>query len=202
MRVNTYWSRSQWRVYSPNGTFQDLQVEWFCYNVYWYSQSYNLGLLARHVDVILCLCKAGIIVYITIQFCVVFLLLLLFRQSYNIEITLSNARTRVTTKNTIDLKNAFYRYFGTPPQPPPGVNHESPAEKIAVQVQQLQTAGGNPVSMVNSQLGGTAVPVVTNGQVVLSQNAMMQGGVPMQTVPMSMHSTQSNPNQANHPRAS
>jgi histone-arginine methyltransferase CARM1 len=124
------------------------------------------------------------------------------KQSYNIEITLSNARTRVTTKNTIDLKNAFYRYFGTPPQPPPGVNHESPAEKIAVQVQQLQTAGGNPVSMVNSQLGGTAVPVVTNGQVVLSQNAMMQGGVPMQTVPMSMHSTQSNPNQANHPRAS
>ncbi|UYV80444.1 CARM1 [Cordylochernes scorpioides] len=62
------------------------------------------------------------------------------RQSYDVEIELVLDGTR--TRNTLDLKNPFFRYAGQPPQPPPGCQESSPSEAYW---QVLTNGGPDPV---------------------------------------------------------
>jgi hypothetical protein len=69
------------------------------------------------------------------------------RQSYDIEIMLTVAGSNLVFKNTLDLKNPFFRYTGQT-SIPPGQHHESPTEQY---YQQLTTQA-NTVQQQSHQM--------------------------------------------------
>uniref|UniRef100_A0A182Q3L4 Histone-arginine methyltransferase CARMER n=1 Tax=Anopheles farauti TaxID=69004 RepID=A0A182Q3L4_9DIPT len=69
------------------------------------------------------------------------------RQSYDVEIDLKLEGTMITSSNTLDLKNPYFRYTGAPVPAPPGSNTTSPSEAYW---SQLDAQGArNAVNLVN-----------------------------------------------------
>uniref|UniRef100_A0A182PK48 Histone-arginine methyltransferase CARMER n=1 Tax=Anopheles epiroticus TaxID=199890 RepID=A0A182PK48_9DIPT len=69
------------------------------------------------------------------------------RQSYDVEIDLKLEGTMITSSNTLDLKNPYFRYTGAPVAAPPGSNTTSPSEAFW---SQLDAQGArNAVNLVN-----------------------------------------------------
>ncbi|XP_062560037.1 histone-arginine methyltransferase CARMER isoform X2 [Armigeres subalbatus] len=69
------------------------------------------------------------------------------RQSYDVEIDLKLEGTMITSTNTLDLKNPYFRYTGAPVPAPPGSNTTSPSEAYWGQ---LDAQGArNAVNLVN-----------------------------------------------------
>ena len=73
------------------------------------------------------------------RFCV-----LLFSQSYDVDIEVGVAGSGVTSSNTLDLKNPCFRYTGQPVQAPPGTNNTSPTDAY---YSSLQDATGNKIGI-------------------------------------------------------
>lgn len=55
------------------------------------------------------------------------------RQSYDVTMNLHLEGTSITSSNTFDLKNPYFRYTGAV-APPPGNNNTSPSENVWLQL--------------------------------------------------------------------
>ncbi|XP_075147031.1 arginine methyltransferase 4 [Haematobia irritans] len=69
------------------------------------------------------------------------------RQSYDVTIDLHIEGTLISSSNTLDLKNPYFRYTGAPVQAPPGTCTQSPSEQYWSQIDtQGQRTTGNMVN--------------------------------------------------------
>ncbi|KAG1680702.1 Histone-arginine methyltransferase CARMER [Nymphon striatum] len=100
------------------------------------------------------------------------------KQSYDVEIEVS-LEDGTISKNTLDLKNPFFRYTGQPPQAPPGYNTSSPSDNYWLQldqpnnqcgsipstglVQQQQSQQQQQQQRVNTGIAGFNVPASSLG---------------------------------------
>lgn len=90
------------------------------------------------------------------------------RQSYDVTIDLHVEGSGLTSSNTLDLKNPYFRYAGQPAAPPPGNNTTSPSEAYWAQ---LDVQGARQGSFASRTVGSnndhslTAVTMV-NGMTV------------------------------------
>ncbi|CAB4055803.1 CARM1 [Lepeophtheirus salmonis] len=88
------------------------------------------------------------------------------KQSYDVTIECKIMGTDTSSKNSLDLKNPYFRYTGVQPQPPPGENTASPSETYWSEVD-MQGAR-QAVNLVNG--------VIVDGLGHVSLNGGANGG--------------------------
>ncbi|RZC41567.1 histone-arginine methyltransferase CARMER [Asbolus verrucosus] len=74
------------------------------------------------------------------------------RQSYDVTIDLAVEGTNQSSKNTLDLKNPYFRYTGAPVQPPPGISNVSPSENYWSQLDAQGVRNGIFYSFINLEI--------------------------------------------------
>ncbi|XP_047212572.1 histone-arginine methyltransferase CARM1-like [Girardinichthys multiradiatus] len=98
------------------------------------------------------------------------------RQSYDISIVAQVDQTGSKSSNLLDLKNPFFRYTGTTPNPPPGSHYTSPSENMwntgaAYSMNQGMAVSGMPAAYDLSTVIGSGpaashnnlIPLVNTG---------------------------------------
>ncbi|XP_032394008.1 histone-arginine methyltransferase CARM1 isoform X2 [Etheostoma spectabile] len=98
------------------------------------------------------------------------------RQSYDISIVAQVDQTGSKSSNLLDLKNPFFRYTGTTPNPPPGSHYTSPSESMwntgaAYSMSQGMAVSGMPAAYDLSTVIGSGptashnnlIPLVNTG---------------------------------------
>ncbi|XP_035770426.1 histone-arginine methyltransferase CARM1 [Neolamprologus brichardi] len=98
--------------------------------------------------------------------------LLLNRQSYDISIVAQVDQTGSKSSNLLDLKNPFFRYTGTTPNPPPGSHYTSPSENMwntgaAYNMSQGMAVSGMPAAYDLSTVIGSGPSVSHNNLIPL-----------------------------------
>ncbi|ETN64413.1 histone-arginine methyltransferase CARM1 [Anopheles darlingi] len=97
------------------------------------------------------------------------------RQSYDVEIDLKLEGTMITSSNTLDLKNPYFRYTGAPVPAPPGSNTTSPSETYWGQ---LDAQGArNAVNLVNG-ITVNGLGEVDMSSTIINTNLMAIGNQP------------------------
>lgn len=92
------------------------------------------------------------------------------RQSYDVTIDLRIEGTNISSSNTLDLKNPYFRYTGAPVAAPPGTNSQSPSEAYWAH---LDAQGvRNAVSLVNGiTVNGIGEASMDITQAIINQTA-------------------------------
>ncbi|GAA6228629.1 histone-arginine methyltransferase CARM1 isoform X2 [Lates japonicus] len=94
------------------------------------------------------------------------------RQSYDISIVAQVDQTGSKSSNLLDLKNPFFRYTGTTPNPPPGSHYTSPSENMwntgaAYSMSQGMAVSGMPAAYDLSTVIGSGPSVSHNNLIPL-----------------------------------
>uniref|UniRef100_A0A4W4EAM9 Histone-arginine methyltransferase CARM1 n=1 Tax=Electrophorus electricus TaxID=8005 RepID=A0A4W4EAM9_ELEEL len=95
------------------------------------------------------------------------------RQSYDISIVAQVDQTGSKSSNLLDLKNPFFRYTGTTPNPPPGSHYTSPSENMwnsggAYSMSQGMAVSGMPAAYdLSTVIGGSGSTVSHNNLIPL-----------------------------------
>ncbi|KAM8845130.1 histone-arginine methyltransferase CARM1 isoform 1-T1 [Spinachia spinachia] len=97
------------------------------------------------------------------------------RQSYDISIVAQVDQTGSKSSNLLDLKNPFFRYTGTTPNPPPGSHYTSPSENMwntggAYNMNQGMAVSGMPAAYDLSTVIGGGPAVSHNNLIPLGTN--------------------------------
>ncbi|KAK1877907.1 Histone-arginine methyltransferase CARM1 [Dissostichus eleginoides] len=96
------------------------------------------------------------------------------RQSYDISIVAQVDQTGSKSSNLLDLKNPFFRYTGTTPNPPPGSHYTSPSENMwntgAYSMGQGMAVSGMPAAYDLSTVIGSGPSVSHNNLIPLGTN--------------------------------
>ncbi|XP_010772562.1 histone-arginine methyltransferase CARM1-like, partial [Notothenia coriiceps] len=95
-------------------------------------------------------------------------------QSYDISIVAQVDQTGSKSSNLLDLKNPFFRYTGTTPNPPPGSHYTSPSENMwntgAYSMGQGMAVSGMPAAYDLSTVIGSGPSVSHNNLIPLGTN--------------------------------
>ncbi|XP_034394633.1 histone-arginine methyltransferase CARM1 isoform X1 [Cyclopterus lumpus] len=94
------------------------------------------------------------------------------RQSYDISIVAQVDQTGSKSSNLLDLKNPFFRYTGTTPNPPPGSHYTSPSENMwntSYSMNQGMAVSGMPAAYDLSTVIGGGPAVSHNNLIPLAQ---------------------------------
>ncbi|XP_072298523.1 histone-arginine methyltransferase CARM1 isoform X3 [Eucyclogobius newberryi] len=93
------------------------------------------------------------------------------RQSYDISIVAQVDQTGSKSSNLLDLKNPFFRYTGSTPNPPPGSHYTSPSENMwntgAYNMGQGMAGSGMPTAYDLSTVIGSGTPASHNNLIPL-----------------------------------
>uniref|UniRef100_A0A8C6U782 Histone-arginine methyltransferase CARM1 n=1 Tax=Neogobius melanostomus TaxID=47308 RepID=A0A8C6U782_9GOBI len=95
------------------------------------------------------------------------------RQSYDISIVAQVDQTGSKSSNLLDLKNPFFRYTGTTPNPPPGSHYTSPSENMwntgaVYNMSQVMAPSGMPTAYDLSTVIGSGTPASHNNLIPLA----------------------------------
>ncbi|XP_031563637.1 histone-arginine methyltransferase CARMER-like [Actinia tenebrosa] len=97
------------------------------------------------------------------------------RQSYDVDFEIRLDGTTIRTRNTVDLKNPYFRYTGSTPQPPAGYNNESPTEvywSLASNGDSSHTANAVNSNAVGGGGGSGCSPSVMMGESMTNTTGM------------------------------
>uniref|UniRef100_A0A3B3YLV7 Histone-arginine methyltransferase CARM1 n=1 Tax=Poecilia mexicana TaxID=48701 RepID=A0A3B3YLV7_9TELE len=102
------------------------------------------------------------------------------RQSYDISIVAQVDQTGSKSSNLLDLKNPFFRYTGSTPNPPPGSHYTSPSENMwntgaAYSMSQGMAVSGMPTAYDLSTVIGSGPAVSHNNLIPLGASTGQSG---------------------------